>query len=125
MVSKFSEMYTFVFNYVKILDDIHFSVICFVIVFYTSILRNVFSLIGLNYNKCFNNMFSFFSNYTYIFQQLQLQHHCMFLYKHGAKPLLILFVGHFYPPLFLFSLLSISIMMFVDSKPTRIPDTIS
>ena len=43
----------------------------------------------------------FFPNYTYIFQQLQLQHHCMFLYKDGAKPL-ILYVGHFHPPLFFF-----------------------
>ena len=60
VVSTFSEMYTFVFNYVKILDDIHFCVICFVVVFYTNILRNVFSLICLTYNKCFNNMFCFF-----------------------------------------------------------------
>ena len=41
----------------------------------------------------------FFSNYTYV----QLQDHCMFLYKHGAKPLLILSVGHFHPPLFFLS----------------------
>ena len=46
-------------------------------------------------------LFCFFSNYTYVFQ-LQLQHHCMFLHKHGAKPLLILFVGHFHPLLFFF-----------------------
>ena len=44
----------------------------------------------------------FFSNYTYVFQQPQLLHHCMFLYKHGAKPLLILFVGHFHLPLLFF-----------------------
>ena len=49
--------FIFVFNYVKILDDIHFFVICFVIVFYTSIFRNVFSLICLSYKKCLNNMF--------------------------------------------------------------------
>ena len=93
----------FVFNYVKILDDIHFFVICFVIVFYTSIFRNVFSLICLSYKKCLNNMFwFFFPNYTYVFQQPQLLHHCMFLYKHGAKPLLLLFVRHFHLPLLFF-----------------------
>ena len=54
------EMDTFVLNYAKILDDIYFFVIYFVVVFYTNILINVFSLICLTYNKCFNNMFCYF-----------------------------------------------------------------